>query len=117
MQRSVEQRRAVRFPAMFLTTISSKDRFLGEGTIQNISATGCRVERLINGPMPIEPGTELVLRFYPSESATRIEVERAQVRWTQPDAFGVHFLSFQPGDHTALDGLIGTFPAPAPPLG
>ena len=105
MRSSIEQRRAVRFPVMFVAKMSSQqDRYLGEGVVQNISSSGCRIEGELKCHIP--PGTDVVLRFYPSELATRIEVERAQVRWAQADTIGVQFLKFQPDDQAALNQLI-----------
>jgi hypothetical protein len=89
---------------MFVAKISSQDRYLGEGVILNISTSGCRIEGQITSQIP--PDTQVVVRFYPSELATRIEVEKAQVRWSESNAFGVEFLQFQPDDHAALKQLI-----------
>ena len=102
MERWAELRREIRFPVSFRTTFSSRSKLAGEGTIHNLSASGC----LIKSDLQLKEGTEIVLRLYQSEVAARIEIERATVRWARQGEFGVQFIDAQPEEVAQLRDII-----------
>lgn len=70
----------------------------GEGTITNISTSGCRAESDIN----MAEGLDVqVIIFLPDQSPT-IKVERALVRWVSGSAFGLNFILFFPSEQSRL---------------
>jgi PilZ domain len=70
----------------------------GEGTITNISTSGCRAESDIN----MAEGLDVqVIIFLPDQSPT-IKVERALVRWVSGSAFGLNFILFFPSEQARL---------------
>jgi hypothetical protein len=74
----------------------------GEGTITNISTSGCRVESDIN----MAEGLDVqVIIFLPDQSPP-VKVERASVRWVSGDAFGLSFILFFPSERARLRTFI-----------
>jgi hypothetical protein len=65
--------------------------FRGQGTIWNMSCTGCR----ISGDLPMRPGETLSMTVtLPNER--RIEVSEAVVRWSRGDEFAVEMTPQSP---------------------
>ncbi len=74
----------------------------GEGTISNISTSGCRAESDIN----MAEGLDVqVIIFLPDQSPP-VKVERASVRWVSGDAFGLSFILFFPSERARLRTFI-----------
>jgi hypothetical protein len=74
----------------------------GEGTITNISTSGCRAESDIN----MAEGLDVqVIIFLPDQSPP-VKVERASVRWVSGDAFGLSFILFFPSERARLRTFI-----------
>jgi hypothetical protein len=74
----------------------------GEGTITNISTSGCRAESDIN--MAEELDVQVII-FLPDQSPP-VKVERASVRWVSGDAFGLSFILFFPSERARLRTFI-----------
>ena len=74
----------------------------GEGTITNISTSGCRAESDIN--MAEELDVQVII-FLPGQSPT-IKVERALVRWVSGNAFGLSFILFFPSERARLHTFL-----------
>ncbi|HSL03775.1 MAG TPA: PilZ domain-containing protein [Nitrospiraceae bacterium] len=74
----------------------------GEGTITNISASGCRAESDIN----MAEGLDVqVIIFLPDQSPP-VKVERGSVRWVSGNAFGLSFILFFPSERARLRMFI-----------
>jgi hypothetical protein len=72
-----------RFPAHCVATYNTTP-FQRQGTIWNLSCTGCR----LSGDLPMRPGETLSLTVtLPNEQ--RIEVPEAVVRWSREQEFAV----------------------------
>jgi hypothetical protein len=74
----------------------------GEGTITNITTSGCRAESDIN--MAEELDVQVII-FLPDQSPP-VKVERASVRWVSGDAFGLSFILFFPSERARLRTFI-----------
>ena len=74
----------------------------GEGTITNISTSGCRAESDIN----MAEGLDVqIIIFLPNQSPP-MKVERASVRWVSGNAFGLSFILFFPSERARLRAFI-----------
>lgn len=74
----------------------------GEGTIADLSKTGCRVESDTQPPN----GTELKLNLFLADYSWPMKVDRAVVRWTKGRTFGVEFLHLQSAQRDRLVRLV-----------
>jgi|SRR5688572_5880892 hypothetical protein len=70
----------------------------GEGTIADLSKTGCCVESETQPPK----GAELQLSLFLSDYSWPMKVDRAVVRWSKGHTFGVEFLAMQPAQRDRL---------------
>jgi len=77
----------------------------GEGTLLDLSKTGCRVES--DNPPP--EGTELKVEIFLSDYAWPMKVDRAVVRWTKGRAFGLELVTLQSAQRDRLTRLIMKF--------
>lgn len=76
----------------------------GEGTITNISTSGCRAESDIN----MAEGLDVELAIYLPDQSPPVKVERASVRWVSGRAFGLSFILFFPSERARLRAFIDT---------
>jgi len=74
----------------------------GEGTITNISTSGCRAESAIN----MAEGLDVQVIIFLLDQSAPVKVERASVRWVAGDAFGLNFILFFPSEQTRLRMFI-----------
>jgi hypothetical protein len=74
----------------------------GEGTITNISTSGCRAESDIN----MAEGLDVQLLIHLANQSTPVKVERAAVRWVSGNAFGLNFILFFPSERSRLRTFI-----------
>jgi hypothetical protein len=74
----------------------------GEGTISDLSKTGCRVQ---SATQPSK-GIELKLELFLSDYSWPMKVDRAVVRWTQGRTFGLEFVSLQSAQRDRLIRVI-----------
>ena len=77
----------------------------GEGTLSDLSKTGCRIESDTRPP----EGTELKLELFLSDYAWPMKVDRAVVRWTKGRAFGLELVSLQSAQRDRLTRIIMKF--------
>ena len=83
----IEDRQAARFPATMHAVYAYTDTTGGEGVVQDVSISGCKVR----STTPAKVKAELRLQFYPPGQALPIEIEQAVVRWSGAGEFGVEF--------------------------
>ena len=74
----------------------------GEGTITNISTSGCRAESDIN----MAEGLDVLLLIHLPNQSSPVKVERAAVRWVSGNAFGLNFILFFPSERSRLRTFI-----------
>lgn len=74
----------------------------GEGTITNISTSGCRVESDIN----MAEGLDVQVIIQLPNQSSPVKVERAAVRWVSGNAFGLNFILFFPSERSRLSTFI-----------
>ena len=74
----------------------------GDGTVTNISLSGCRAESDIN----VAEGLDLRLTLLLPDQSPPVKVERASVRWVSGRAFGLSFIVFFPSERARLRTFI-----------
>ena len=90
-----------RFPVQCSVYYSS-DEFQGTGIAWNLSLNGWRVD----GTHPVEPGTVLTLCvFLPSQYPT-VFIDRATVRWSRGQEFGIAVTSIKADEHARLEQFV-----------
>lgn len=87
-------RRNARF-AVRWHVIYGTDEFIGNGTLLDLSALGCRLA----GTMPVETGMRLSLRLYPQHKDGDIRIEEAHVTWVNGNEFGLELKKLPTVDH------------------
>ncbi len=97
-------RRYVRYFANVQT-----DTGAAEGTLFDISATGCRM--LSN--VALTPGSYLALHIETPEIETPLAVEVSIVRWHKDNQVGIEFLRYAHGDRKRITDLVEGRVAPA----
>ncbi|MDZ4855586.1 MAG: PilZ domain-containing protein [Nitrospirota bacterium] len=95
--RRVELRCTLRF---------SSGEIEGEGTITNISTSGCRAESDIN----MAEGLDVQILIHLPGQSPPMSVERASVRWVSGDAFGLSFILFFPSERARLHTFLEKIP-------
>jgi hypothetical protein len=74
----------------------------GDGTITNISTSGCRAESDIN----MAGGLDVQILIHLPDQSPPVKVERASVRWVSDNAFGLSFMLFFPSERARLHTFI-----------
>ena len=90
-------RRYVRYSASVQT-----DNGAGEGTLFDLSATGCRMQSNV----ALTPGSYLALHIEAPEVESPLAVEVSIVRWYKDNQFGIEFLRYAQGDRKRVTDLI-----------
>lgn len=90
-------RRYVRYSANVQT-----DNGAAEGTLFDLSATGCRIQSNI----ALTPGSYLALHFEAPEAESSLAVEVSIVRWHKDNQFGIEFLRYAQGDRERVTDLV-----------
>jgi len=101
MERAMIQRKAPRFHAqvrIFFTAGSLE----GEGVVLDLSKGGCRVQCEIE----LMPGTEIDAQIYFPDYEWPLKIQRAAVRWTRGETFGVEFLEMLPAQKSRLWAIL-----------
>ena len=73
----------------------------GEGTLSDLSKTGCRIES--------DTRPKLKLELFLSDYAWPMRIDRAVVRWTKGRAFGLELVSLQSAQRDRLTRIIMKF--------
>lgn len=90
-----------RFPVQCSVYYSS-DEFQGTGIAWNLSLNGWRVD----GTHPVERGTVVTLCvFLPGQSPT-VFIDRAVVRWSRGQEFGISVSSIKADEHARLEQFV-----------
>ncbi len=90
-----------RFPVQ-CSVCYSNDEFQGTGIAWNLSLNGWRVD----GTHPVEPGMVVTLCvFLPGQHPT-VFVDRATVRWSRGQEFGIAVSSIKADEHARLEQFV-----------
>jgi hypothetical protein len=90
-----------RFPVQCSVYYSSDD-FQGTGIAWNLSLNGWRVD----GTQSVEPGTVMTLCvFLPGQHPT-VFIDRATVRWSRGQEFGIAITSIRPDEQARLEQFV-----------
>src|SRR6476659_10059363 len=96
------ERRAVeRIPISFRASFGSTLGGVHEGTVTDLTMSGCRLQTLA----PLPANTYLELWLYIPPTASRILIELAAVRWARNGQLGIQFLGLHPEQHALLRQL------------
>ncbi len=94
----MEQRRDQRFPVRFRSVLSSVNIGDYGGTALDLSLRGCRIQ----SDMTILVGMHVSLRITVPGQDAPIQIERAAVRWSREQEFGVEFIATRSRDGDRL---------------
>ncbi len=97
----MDLRTAPRFPTHGSALLTG-DHASGEGTLLNLSASGCAVQ----STMPVRKGAYLELALVLTDQETPVPIELARVRWVSGVRFGLHFLAVGDDVRLRLDGTL-----------
>lgn len=103
MQLRCSPRMNVRYPASVQT-----DDGAGEGTLFELSATGCRMQSNV----ALTPGSYLALHIDTAETESPLAVEVSIVRWHKDNQFGIEFLRYAQGVRERVTDLVEGCEAP-----
>ncbi len=99
----MKPRAAERFPLRSRVLFSGIDLTVeGEGTISDLSKTGCRVQ---SDTQPSK-GIDLKLELFLSDYSWPMKVDRAVVCWIKGRTFGLEFVSLQAAQRDRLIRVI-----------
>ena len=86
-----------------LRVFFSGDGIEGEGTVLDLSKTGCRVEC----ESEIVEDTDVAAWIYSPDYDWPLKIQRAVVRWVTPPVFGLEFLEILPAQKERLRLVLG----------
>lgn len=93
----MKPRKAQRFRLRFRIFFSG-GTVEGEGTVTDISKTGCKVEC----DTEVQPGIDLELHVFLPDHNWPMKVEQATVRWVRGRTFGLEFTNLRPTERERL---------------
>ncbi|MBS0169747.1 MAG: PilZ domain-containing protein [Nitrospira sp.] len=80
----------------------SCDQFHGSGMAWNLSLTGWRVD----GTHPVEPGMLVTFCIFLPDQHSTVFVERAIVRWSRGQEFGIEVESIKADERARLEQFV-----------
>ena len=80
----------------------SGEKVQGTGTAWNLSLNGWRVD----GTHPVEPGTVVTLCVFLPGPHPTVFIERATVRWSRGQEFGISVTSIKAEEHARLEQFV-----------
>lgn len=99
----MERRRTLRLKVHFRSSFSASNMVEGDGTVVDLSDTGCRIATLVQVPRE----TNLEVRLMLPNDLTPITIESCIVRWSWDHEFGVQFLQTREEDRARLTQFVG----------
>jgi hypothetical protein len=80
----------------------SGDEFKGTGTAWNLSLNGWRID----GTHPVEPGMVVTLCVFLPGPHPTVFIDRATIRWSLGQEFGIEVSSIKAGEHARLEQFV-----------
>jgi hypothetical protein len=104
-------RKYPRFPVSFSSTLVHKNHFSHAGSVQNLSAKGCRIDSIIS---PFT-GMQVAMQLHIPGESQPIMIDKAAVRWSGSAGIGLEFLTVAPPHQDRLNRMIEQLqPKPCP---
>lgn len=100
-----------RIPVGYPANIQS-DTCTGEGTLLDLSPTGCRMR----SDIALDAGTYLALEIAVEQERAPLAVEVSVVRWCKDGQFGIEFLRYRQGDRERVTHFVEAMPSQQPPV-
>ena len=101
------QRRCVRYPVHFRSTLSTPQMPEGTGTAMDLSIRGCHIQSLV----PVLPSIRIKLSIEIPDQNTVIDIDQAVVRWVHGQEFGLEFATIAPDQFERLTKVIQLLPS------
>lgn len=98
----MDHRKDARFPVQFRSSFSSANSVSGTGILKDLSIRGCR----IFSQTPVKSGTEIELRIEVSPEKSPIHIQRAVVRWSRDEIFGLEFMNLANSEWAKLRASV-----------
>ncbi len=98
----MDNRKDARFPVQFRSSFSSANSVSGMGILEDLSIRGCR----IFSQTPIKSGTEIELRIAVLSEKSPIHIQRAVVRWSRDEIFGLEFMNLANSEWARLREIV-----------
>ncbi len=99
----MELRRFQRFPLQCPISLLTNGRN-EEGTMVNLSTSGCAVE----SNKSLQKGRELPVLLHLPDGKPPLEIKVAQVRWSRGQQFGLKFLTMEHDQQARLRRFVAT---------
>lgn len=94
------QRIPVGYPACITSDAGS-----GEGTLLDLSPTGCK----LRSDIPLHAGSYVALQIDLTHEPEPLGVDVSVVRWCKDGELGIEFLRYGHGERERVTNLVGTF--------
>lgn len=107
MQSRCRQRIPVSYPANI-----QSDTYAAEGTLIDLSPTGCRMRSDIT----LDAGTYIELEIAVAQERTPLGVEVSVVRWCKDGQLGIDFLRYRQGDRERVTHFVEAMPSYQAPV-
>jgi hypothetical protein len=99
----MERRQTLRLKVQFRSSFSAPKRVEGEGTVVDLSHTGCRIATLVEVPRE----TSLEVRLMLPDDLPPMILASCIVRWSRGHEFGVQFPKPREDDRVRLSRFMG----------
>ena len=99
----MESRLTSRYPIHYPSVFSGK-KITGEGTVVDLSRSGCAVAGHVSLPL----GTYVTLDIFLPDQDSPLVIDQAVVRWTVMRAFGLEFIRMGPVEGKRLHEFVGS---------
>jgi hypothetical protein len=99
----MERRQTPRVKVQFRSSFSALKMVEGEGTVVDLSHTGCRIATLVEVPR----GTSLEVRLMLPDDHPPMLLGSCIVRWSRGHEFGVQFPKPREDDRVRLSRFVG----------
>lgn len=100
-----------RIPVGYPANIQS-DTCSGEGTLLDLSPTGCRMR----SDIALDAGAYLTLEIAVAQERAPLGVEVSVVRWCKDGQLGIEFLRYRQGDRERVTHFVETMPSYQAPV-
>jgi PilZ domain len=97
-----DRRQGARIQTVFRSNLSSAEVSLGQGTVLDVSTSGCRARAEI----PVQVNDSFRMQLFLPTLPWPIQIEQARVKWVNGQEFGCQFITILPEERSRLlEGL------------